>query len=48
MKKNDAEYQLQQMNLKLIKCKECVVDTEADNELLAEDMVEVNDEIVGR
>lgn len=41
MKKKNAEYQLQQINLKLIKCKECVVDTEVDNELLAEDVVEV-------
>jgi formiminotetrahydrofolate cyclodeaminase len=47
MKRKDAEYQLQQINLKLIKCKEFVADTEVDNELLAEDMVEVNDEIVG-
>jgi hypothetical protein len=46
MKKKDAEYQLQQINLKLIKCKECVVDMKVDNELLAEDMVVANNELL--
>jgi hypothetical protein len=46
MKKKDAEYQLQQINLKLIKCKECVVDMKVDNELLAEDMVDADNELL--